>query len=94
MAIKKAYAVKDIVSGLFQPPFYSVNDATAVRSIQSACFDEQVPFASNPQDYQLWYINQYDDETGFFSGKESEIRMMHNISEIKQQAEQALKEQA
>lgn len=94
MAVQKAYAIKDIVSGIFQAPFYSVNDATAIRSVQVACFDEQVPFASNPEDYQLWFINQYDNETGIFSMDETEIKMIANISTLKKQAEDKIKEQA
>lgn len=53
------YAIKDVVSGAFAPPFLGKNDAVAIRSFRKTL--GQNPF---PDDYELYLIGGYDDETG------------------------------
>jgi hypothetical protein len=61
------YSVKDNVAGVFGSLLYAQNDATALRMFHSSytqigAKDNTV----NPFDYSLYYIGDFDNESGVF----------------------------
>lgn len=61
----KLYAVKDVLVGEFMNPVPMANDEVARRSLRIAA-NEPSAFKDNKQDIQLWYLGEFDNETGEF----------------------------
>lgn len=57
------YAIKDAKS-TFMQPMADQNDATAIRNFQNACRQPGSLLASHPNDFALWNIGWFDNETG------------------------------
>lgn len=58
------YSVYDMAAKAYLPPFYSVNDDTALRSFASAVQDTNHNFSRHAADYTLFNIGVFDDEQG------------------------------
>lgn len=64
---QRIYSVKDNVAGVFGSLLFAQNDATALRMFntsysQIGASDNTV----NPFDYSLYYIGDFDNESGVF----------------------------
>lgn len=66
----KAYAVKDIQSGLFTQPYFLMNDTVAIRSFEGAVKDPTTQFNKYPSDFSMYYIGGYNIETGELTNEE------------------------
>lgn len=63
------YSIKD-VKVAFKQPFYTHNDSAAKRMFENAVNDKinvNNELSMNPEDYELWHIAKFDDETGKIS---------------------------
>jgi len=57
------YAILDLQAQRAVQPFMRENDAVAVRDFTAACAGGDSPFAKNPDDYVMYHIGTWDDET-------------------------------
>lgn len=64
MATLKIYALRDIRTEAFNRPMFLQNEAVLDRSIRDAMQDENSLLCSHPEDYQLFELGEYDEETG------------------------------
>lgn len=62
--ITQIYAVYDKKAEAYQMPFFSVNDATAIRMLSRAVLDSNSMLGANPEDFQLMHIAAFDDSVG------------------------------
>lgn len=60
---KSMCVVLDTVSGIFGNPFFTINKNTGIREFQHAARDPNSAMFRSPDDYQLFYIGEYDDTT-------------------------------
>lgn len=60
------YAIKDAKS-TFMPCTVDVNDATAVRNFEHAVRQPDSLLASHPNDFALFKLGEYDNESGVIS---------------------------
>lgn len=67
-------AVRDIQVGAFGRPIFAATRGQAVRS-----FSDEVnrpvdgnQLASHPEDFQLWHLGEFDEETGEFTNVSKE----------------------
>lgn len=67
MAVKKLYCVRDSKAEYYMAPFLAINDATAKRNITAAMQSDN-DVSKFPEDHSLWYLGEYDDQTGKISG--------------------------
>lgn len=58
------YSVRDKCASAFLPPFCLPMDAMAVREFQRAARMEDHKFHVNPEDYSLYKLGHFDDESG------------------------------
>ena len=86
----KIYAIYDKIANAYMQPVFKINDGMAVRDIQSAVNEEgkeRNPLARNPEDYSLWWIGTYDDQTGELhrgqSGGKPEAKKICELSQLK-----------
>lgn len=62
----EVYSIRDSKMAAFFQPFYTMNEQTAIRSINQCICDGDHPFSQDPQDYDLFYIGSFEDQTGKF----------------------------
>lgn len=65
----KLYAIKD-TKGAFEAPFIAINDAVATRTIKSYINSGKDVHSQFPEDFELWYLGDYDELTGNLSPKQ------------------------
>lgn len=63
--ISKLYALKDVKVG-FKAPFICTNNAIAIRQLKNV-LGEKNEISMNPEDFELWFIGEYDEETGIIT---------------------------
>lgn len=57
-------AVFDSKVGAYAPPFHVRSRGEAIRSFEDACRDDKMPFKAHPSDFTLYYIGEFDDNSG------------------------------
>lgn len=62
--MQKIYAIHDITAEIYTTPFYAVNDATAARIFANARSTPGTSIFDNPEDFRLYRIGSYDEQTG------------------------------
>lgn len=62
----KVYSIKD-TKGSFYEPMVAQNDALAVRNVRGVVNSGKGLLAQYPEDFELWYIGQFDEVTGIIA---------------------------
>ena len=60
----RIYCINDLTAAHFSAPFIQVNDGTAKRLLAELVSDPQSKISKTPEDYNLVFLGDYDDETG------------------------------
>lgn len=58
------YSIRDSKAEIFNAPFYKKTHGEAERDFQTAVLDEKTMLSKYPEDFDLWYLGDYDDNTG------------------------------
>lgn len=74
------YSIKDTKLGKFAQPFNAPNDAIAKRMLNSTIKAGGNNIADYPEDFQLFKLGQYDEETGELT---TENKFIANATEFK-----------
>lgn len=78
---KRLYAIYDSVAGFYSPVFQAENDPHAVRM-----FDQSIDHA-HKGDFSLWFLAEYDQDTGDIHEK-TPTQTLHGNSLPKKGADQ------
>ena len=82
--IHKIYAVYDSKGESYTPPFFDHAEGRAIRTFADCCNDTSHQFGKHPEDYTLFDLGQYDDNTGTITqDKISSIATGHTLLEAK-----------
>jgi len=65
-----AYSVFDKAVDSFLPPFFVPAKGAAIRSFTDALRDPQHPFAKHHEDYVLYEVGVFDDQSGLLVTQE------------------------
>lgn len=60
------YVIFDAKAKLYNTPFYQLNNAVAHRTAESLVSDPTTDIARNPEDFTLFCLGSYDDNTAEF----------------------------
>lgn len=63
----KAYSVRDSKAEIYNQPFFQKSHGEAERTLLSLVKDGKSMISQYPDDYDLYFIGTYDDQTGVFS---------------------------
>lgn len=74
----KIYAIYDTQAKAHLQPFFAATDGIAIRSVQAALDDKNSNFAKYPQDFTLYNLGSFDDQTGIISAKDPELVISFN----------------
>ena len=80
--LKKIYTIRDSKGEIYHTPFFQNTHGEAERSFRTAVNDPQTSIYKYPEDYSLWYMGEYDDNTGLFKTKPPE-HMIQAIACVK-----------
>ncbi|AZL82831.1 nonstructural protein [Apis mellifera associated microvirus 14] len=58
------YAIYDIATRQFGQVIMEHNDATAERAVKTELMNRESMLAKHPQDYELWRLATYQQESG------------------------------
>lgn len=62
--ILKAFSIRDSKAEVFNTPFFQKTHGEAERSFKQLIQDEKSMLSKYPEDYDLYYLGEYDDNTG------------------------------
>jgi len=63
------YTIYDVASGIYMRPFFQQTDGQATRSFSDIALDADHEIGKHPEDYTLFRIGQYNDNTGKLEGE-------------------------
>lgn len=64
--IKNLFSVYDKKAGVYSNPFTQITPAAALRDFGQATNDPESLLYSNPEDFDLYHLGQFEDESGKF----------------------------
>lgn len=76
----KLYSIRDIKLEKYGQPFVAPNDEIAKRMLQSTIRAGQTTIAEYPEDFQLFKLGEYNEDTGELK---NEQRFVANATEFK-----------
>lgn len=69
--MSKVFSVYDRKAQAFMTPFYMQNKAMAERAFRNTVNDAEHNFYANPEDFDLYYLGEYEEMTGEFIQEET-----------------------
>lgn len=71
-----AVAVRDSAVDAFMRPFFTPSTAFAVRSFFEAVKEADSPMSKAPQDYALFHLGSFDEESGKFENLPHPVQLV------------------
>jgi len=62
--ILKMFAIRDSKAEFYNQPFFQKTHGEAERNFRSLATDEKSQISKYPEDFDLYYLGEYDDQTG------------------------------
>lgn len=81
--IYKTYAVFDSKIGTYARPFQMQTSGEALRSWMDIVNDEKTQFYKHPEDFTLFELGSYNDDTGKFENHPTPVSIATAISVIR-----------
>lgn len=69
--ILQMYSVRDSKGEIYNPPFFNKTHGEAERNFRELANDEKSMVSKYPEDYDLYYLGNYDDQTGKFQAEDT-----------------------
>lgn len=67
MATKKMFSIRDSKGEFYQTPFYMHTHGEAERAFTQLAKDPKSTVSQFPEDFDLYYLGEYDEKTGKFA---------------------------
>ena len=83
MAQLKIFTLRDVRTEAFNRPMFLQNESVLDRSIRDACQDENSLLSLHPEDYQVYYLGTFDEQTGKIEAQPAE-HMFNVIEKVSQ----------
>lgn len=74
-------AVRDGAVQSFMQPSFCNHTGAAVRAFIDHCRDPQTDFHKHPEDYELYQVGEFDDQTGKFTDADP-IRLSRAVDHV------------
>jgi hypothetical protein len=76
----KMFSIYDEKAVAHVTPFFMHNEMMALRQFKNMCFDKNSQIGTNPEDYSLWCVGEFDDSTGEVIAERNLILAGNSIS--------------
>lgn len=84
MKMKKFYAIKDTKADFYHHPNLLRNKGEVMRAVGNAINSDKGELAANPEDYSLFEVGEFDEQTGMIKGYENKIHVC-DLTDLKQE---------
>jgi len=84
----QVYSVRDTKSEIFNVPFYGNTHGEAERSFITVANDPKSNIYAFPEDYDLWHLGQYDQQTGILAPLPTPVHMLKALAVVKKDTAQ------
>jgi hypothetical protein len=61
---QKISSIRDAKAEIFNKPFYQNTHGEAERTFRTIVNDDSTAVSKYPEDYDLWYLGEFDDNSG------------------------------
>lgn len=78
----KAFSIRDAKAGVFGRPFFFISAGVAMRVFGDMCNDPNDPVGQHPEDYTLFELASWDEDTGMFT-QDHQAKSLVNGIELK-----------
>jgi len=78
--ILKGYSIRDQKSEVYNTPFFKKTHGEAERDFRTLCNDEKSTVNKFPDDFDLYYVGDYDDNLGVFTPLQTPQHVIKAIS--------------
>lgn len=78
------YSVKDEKTGAFMKPFSALHNEAVIRSLRSSISQKNPgdSIAEFPEDFSLWCLGEFDQDTGDISSFKSHILNLVDLANL------------
>lgn len=80
--VQKVYSIRDAKAEYFTQPFFKKTHGEAERDFTMLCQDEKSSINKFPEDYDLYFIGEYDDQSGKMSPLETPQHIVKAVQVI------------
>lgn len=80
----KAFSIRDTKGEVFNTPFFQKTHGEAERSFKQLINDDQSMPSKYPEDYDLYFVGEYDDSTGTFKPLDTPQHVVKGVNVINQ----------
>lgn len=77
---QRVFAIFDACAGAYLPPFMMPRDEQALRAFRECINSPSHQFAMHPQDYTLFFIGTFDDQTAKYTQPEAFVSLAQAIT--------------
>ncbi len=83
MTVLKAFSIHDTKAEAWTNPIFANSNGAALRSFTDACRNPESDFGRHPEDYSLFYVGTFDDQSGELTG-DNPVHLIHgaNVKEV------------
>lgn len=78
----KVFSIRDAKGEIFNSPFFKKTLGEAERDFHQLCQDEKSMVAKYPDDYDLYYIGDYCDESGKMKPLDTPQHMVKAVQNV------------
>jgi len=79
----KVYAIRDSKGEFYTAPFYKNTHGEAERDFTTLCNDEKSNPGQYPEDYDLYYLGNFDNNTGKIAGLDSPQHIVKGVNVLR-----------
>lgn len=76
----KMYSIRDAKSEVFNPPFFNKTHGEAERNFKILADDEKSNVHRFPEDFDLYFLGSYDDNSGKIATLDSPQHMIKAVN--------------
>lgn len=76
----KAFAIKDTATKAFERPFFQQSSEEAIRSFRHQVNNPQTIWHNAPEDFHIFYIGDYDTNTGLIQSLDAPVHVESAIN--------------
>lgn len=66
--LSQVMSVRDAKTDIFSQPMFFVTKGVAIRAFMDEVQRQGSDVAKHPEDFSLWYLGVFDDQSGAFQG--------------------------
>lgn len=76
----QVYSIRDAKGEVYNTPFFQKTHGEAERNFRELVKDEKSMVAKYPEDFDLYHLGTYDDQSGTFQTLDTPLHMLKAIN--------------